>query len=913
MGITRVSRNDTGAGHTIQLDAGRDGSIVVVSDEGNNFLTRIDEGGTETVIAATTSFAGFRYGYVETLSDGRYALYATWHVGLGAGARVQILNFDGTPATDVVNPMFENGEDKSGSGYTLTATDSGGFAFVWNDTSRASEQFTLTYPQDPNNNSTSTTVTAEYDVRVRYFDATAAPTTASVVADDDVENLNGATVNRRARNQFINDSETLAGGETAFVYFDNRWVGASGGGVQLEQQVSLQISSPGNVGEPVKIDLHPFGNQFGEYPEAIDPGAGANIVPLPDGSFAVIWTEKTYVAAQTWGNYAFSGWQTVIRYFDASGQALTDPIAIVTRDASHNNHSKYVWAEALPDGRIAVAYNVGVSGVNGNGTLDAFVGIVGPLGSSIDVTQVNVAAQNTQFYTIEDFAVRSDGTLELAYHDASQSNRTLIERFAVTGPGESARAGTGVGETVSGDGAANVMFGLGGNDQLFGSVGNDRLHGQEGNDVLVGGAGADRLFGGVGNDTYRIDDALDSIVEHAGQGTDTVAASLSHVLAAGASIENLTTASVSGTAAIDLTGNELNNSIYGNAGANRLNGGGGNDSLNGLGGNDTLNGGAGTDNLKGGAGNDIYLINDAADRIYEAVGQGEDRLVATVSYVLTAGASVEVAATSNPAGSTAINLTGNELNNSMFGNEGVNVLIGAAGNDNLNGLGGNDMLNGGFGNDNLRGGTGNDTYIVNEAADAIYESAGQGEDRVNASVSYVLTPGASVEMLGTSNAVATAAINLTGNELNNTIYGNAGANVLSGAAGNDSLNGLSGDDVLKGGAGRDVLRGNTGLDIFQFDTALNAATNVDRIIDFSVADDGIRLENAVFTGLAAGALPAGAFHTGAAAADAGDRIIYNSATGALLFDADGTGGTAAIQFATLATGLALTAGDFTVI
>jgi Ca2+-binding RTX toxin-like protein len=118
--------------------------------------------------------------------------------------------------------------------------------------------------------------------------------------------------------------------------------------------------------------------------------------------------------------------------------------------------------------------------------------------------------------------------------------------------------------------------------------------------------------------------------------------------------------------------------------------------------------------------------------------------------------------------------------------------------------------------------------------------------------------------------------------------------------------------VLKGGLGNDVLRGQTGLDSFQFETALGA-TNVDQVIDFSVADDSIVLENAVFTGLAAGALAPGAFRTGAAAADADDRIVYNSATGALLFDADGLGGAAAIQFATLSTGLALTASDFTVI
>ena len=128
----------------------------------------------------------------------------------------------------------------------------------------------------------------------------------------------------------------------------------------------------------------------------------------------------------------------------------------------------------------------------------------------------------------------------------------------------------------------------------------------------------------------------------------------------------------------------------------------------------------------------------------------------------------------------------------------------------------------------------------------------------------------------------------------NLVYGNNGANVLDG----------------KGGA--DMLTGFAGADTFAFTTALGGG-NIDEIVDFSVADDTIRLDNDVFTGLAAGALGSGAFNTGATASQADDRIIYNSATGALLFDADGAGGAAGVQFATLATGLALTSLDFLVV
>ena len=103
-----------------------------------------------------------------------------------------------------------------------------------------------------------------------------------------------------------------------------------------------------------------------------------------------------------------------------------------------------------------------------------------------------------------------------------------------------------------------------------------------------------------------------------------------------------------------------------------------------------------------------------------------------------------------------------------------------------------------------------------------------------------------------------------------------------------------------------------GADTFAFTTALGGG-NVD-FIEFMVSGtDKIALDDAVFTGLGLGALNANAFHVGAAAHDADDRIIYNSATGQLFFDADGNGGGAAVQFATLQSITVIAASDFTVI
>ncbi|MBL8489918.1 MAG: calcium-binding protein, partial [Rhodocyclaceae bacterium] len=140
-------------------------------------------------------------------------------------------------------------------------------------------------------------------------------------------------------------------------------------------------------------------------------------------------------------------------------------------------------------------------------------------------------------------------------------------------------------------------------------------------------------------------------------------------------------------------------------------------------------------------------------------------------------------------------------------------------------------------------------------------------------------------------------------------------NLLGGLAGNDTLGGGTGSDTLVGGAGNDVLSGGAGADIFRFESALNASANLDRITDFSAVDDTIQLDRVVFAKLGApGALNAGFFHAGTtvAATDGNDYILYNSSTGGLYYDADGTGAISPAQFATLTGAPAITAADFMV-
>jgi Ca2+-binding RTX toxin-like protein len=191
----------------------------------------------------------------------------------------------------------------------------------------------------------------------------------------------------------------------------------------------------------------------------------------------------------------------------------------------------------------------------------------------------------------------------------------------------------------------------------------------------------------------------------------------------------------------------------------------------------------------------------------------------------------------------------------------------------------------------MKGGLGDDVYYV-EAGDKVTELANQGTDWVHSFVSYTL--GSYIENLQLESAGGN--INGTGNTLANTISGNVYDNVLNGKAGND------------------VLVGGDGSDAFEFNTTLDAATNVDQITDFEVNVDEIRLENSIFTTVGiAGALFADAFFAGTAAHDASDRIIYDTATGALYFDRDGTGSSAQVQFATLTNHAMISETDFLVI
>ncbi|MGE0418515.1 MAG: endo alpha-1,4 polygalactosaminidase [Acetobacteraceae bacterium] len=219
-------------------------------------------------------------------------------------------------------------------------------------------------------------------------------------------------------------------------------------------------------------------------------------------------------------------------------------------------------------------------------------------------------------------------------------------------------------------------------NRLVGAAGSDTLSGGGGDDILNGAGGADVMDGGAGNDKYYVDKPGDVVNEAAGNGSDTICATVNYTVGANSEIEFIR--ADAGSKALALTGNGFANTLVGNSG---------NDTLNGGGGDDVLNGGTGADVMAGGAGDDKFQVDNALDVVQEAVGNGVDTVYTTVSYALTAGAEVEYLRGS--AGNTALSLTGNGFANFIVGNTGNDTLIGGAGADTLAGGGGADLF--GFG------------------------------------------------------------------------------------------------------------------------------------------------------------------------------------------------------------------------
>ena len=341
-------------------------------------------------------------------------------------------------------------------------------------------------------------------------------------------------------------------------------------------------------------------------------------------------------------------------------------------------------------------------------------------------------------------------------------------------------------------------------------TGNDltnTLKGMAGNDTLDGGTAADKMYGGAGDDTYIVDNAGDKTYEYSAPGVDdggidTVKSSVTVTL--DSFIENLV---LTGSADIDGTGNGLANNLTGNSGNNKL------------------DGATGADTMTGGLGNDTYVVDTAGDVVVENPGEGTDTVMASISYVL--GADLE-----------NLILTG-ALNRSGYGNALDNVITGNTGDNSLKGYDGNDTLDGGVGADTMTGAKGNDTYYVDNAADSVVELGNQGTDTVNSTVTYTLA--INVDNLTLQGA---AAIDGTGNSLNNVMTGNNAANTLVGLDGNDTLDGGKGTDTLTGGLGNDTYIVDNAGDVV-VENSTEGIDTVQASISYVLGND---VENLVLTG-----------------------------------------------------------------
>jgi serralysin len=474
----------------------------------------------------------------------------------------------------------------------------------------------------------------------------------------------------------------------------------------------------------------------------------------------------------------------------------------------------------------------------------------------------------------------NDAGIDLArYDDANYGDLTIRLDNSALNVGAAAVGDTYDGiEGLSGGAGNDTIFGNSANNYLYGQGGSDTIDGGAGDDILDGGTGGDTMIGGDGSDTYYVDSLSDVVSETnanmATGGDDLVIFSaIAGTYTLAANIERLTLA---GLAAINGTGNSLNNTITGNSAANIIDGGAGADTMIGGDGSDIyyadvttdvitetnanmatggddlvifsaiagtytlaanierltlaglaaingtgnslnntitgnsaaniLDGGTGGDTMIGGDGSDTYYVDSLSDVVSETnanMATGGDDLVnfTGTSGTYTLGANIERLTL---AGTSAINGTGNSLNNTITGNSAANI------------------IDGGAGADTMIGGDGSDTYYVDSLSDVITETnanlATGGDDLVNfTGTSGTYTLGANIERL---TLLGTAAINGTGNSLNNTLIGNSAGNILSGLGGNDILDGGLGIDTMIGGDGNDIYYADVTGDII---TETNAA------------------------------------------------------------------------------------------
>ncbi len=404
--------------------------------------------------------------------------------------------------------------------------------------------------------------------------------------------------------------------------------------------------------------------------------------------------------------------------------------------------------------------------------------------------------------------------------------------------------------------------------------------------TLTGNSGTNALTGGAGNDTYVVQNAGDTVVELASEGADTVQSSVTFTL--GANVEHLT---LTGSSNIDGTGNALDNTITGNSGTNVL---------------------------TGGVGNDTYVVQNTGDTIVELVSEGTDTVQSSVTFTISDDDVENLTLT----GSSNIDGTGNASANVITGNSGNNVLAGLGGGDTIDGGGGtdtvtyavssaavtvnlatntnsggdaqgdslsnidnitgsahnytltgnsgNNVIDGGVGTDAMAGGAGNDTYVVDNVGDTVTESASEGTDTVQSSVTFTL--GANIEHL---TLTGSSSIDGTGNSENNTITGNSGTNALAGGLGNDTYVVQNAGDTVTENLGE-------GTDTVQSSVTFTLGANIEHLTltgSSNIDGTGNALDNTITGNSGTNVLTGGAGNDTYIVQNTGDTVVELASEG----------------------------------
>ncbi len=805
-----------------------------------------------------------------TLANGNVVV--GWNNGPGAASGVSLQIY--TPAGVAVGSEIQIGANSPGlnqSGFAgLTALASGGFVLSWvNDQLFSNQRFDNLTWFAPDG-------TVLLGDTIAFGPSPVGPSSANTIS--------GASIAPLAN-----------GGVIA------TWTGQDASGTGIHAQAFNGIGNP--IGTEIAVNAQTTGEQVAPIASVLSNGDF--VIVWRDASSAIGDTSGTGVAMQRYhvdpvNQNPVAAGETIIT---AAGTVIVNAADFLANDNDADGDALIISAISNVTGGTATL-NIGAQTV----TITRPGGYTGPIGLDYTVADgaggTATAHANIVLTRDDNVTIRGNGLIDFLANDYLAARPQGYSFFlsppssgsaTVTGTGLSSQIGytagysatagyavLPVGQTMTtsliysvvdpstgfADYNATVNITLQGWAQI-GGTGADTLTGSALADHLIGGSGAaNTLVGGAGNDWYTVQATGDSVIELAGGGTDVVWTAL-NVFVLPANVEVLIYTGPGGT----FLG-------LGNAENNLIVGGQGSDDLYGYAGDDVLWGFGGINTMIGSTGNDIYNVSLVSDSTIELGGEGIDE-VRTIVGIYGLQANTE-----------NLTFTDNATHGAGVGNILDNVITGGTGADDLFGREGNDTLIGGSGTANtLLGQQGDDLYIVTAAGDSVIEFAAEGIDTVQTNqASFVLRD-------NVENLTYTGAGVFTG-------IGAADANTITGGAGADFLSGLDGNDVLIGGSGADILLGGNGADQFRYN---GGETGLDRILDFTNGQDKIALSSTAFVHTATADMRGG---VAPVSTTTNSTFLYDSVTGIVSYDDDGTGAHVAVQIAQLNAGMAMSGSDF---